>query len=188
MNMKKVKTYNIMLSRVFPVTHPKAGQDTDFPLKLERAMDCSRCELSGWAGDIKSTDYLKCDNPCFDGYLKLHTIRANYDLWKKRIDEVMAGEAELCLRQWTGKPYRSKTVVIKRLRWYDGVGIQKLTFPFGTLSELYIEDQKRCCVFSGIEKTLANNDGLSLDDWQAWFAGYDHSKPLAIIHFTNFRY
>ena len=163
--MKKVKTYNIMLSRVFPVTHPKAGQETGFAPKVMAAINNMPC-------------YLK----------KLHTIRANYDLWKKRIDEVMAGEAELCLRQWTGKPYRSKTVVIKRLRREDGVGIQKLKFPFGTLSELYIEDQKRCCVFSGIEKTLANNDGLSLDDWQAWFAGYDLSKPLAIIHFTNFRY
>ena len=162
---RKVKTYNIMLSRVFPVTHPKAGQETGFAPKVMAAINNMPC-------------YLK----------KLHTIRANYDLWKKRIDEVMAGEAELCLRQWTGKPYRSKTVVIKRLRCDDGVGIQKLEFPFGTLSELYIEDQKRCCVFSGIEKTLANNDGLSLDDWQAWFAGYDHSKPLAIIHFTNFRY
>jgi hypothetical protein len=35
---------------------------------------------------------------------------------------------------------------------------------------------------------LANSDGLSLRDFEAWFKGYDTSKSLAIIHFTNFRY
>ena len=34
---------------------------------------------------------------------------------------------------------------------------------------------------------LANNDGLSLSDWRGWFNGTDH-LPLAIIHFTPFRY
>ena len=28
--MKKIKTYNIMLSRVFPVNHPRAGEETGF--------------------------------------------------------------------------------------------------------------------------------------------------------------
>ena len=32
------------------------------------------------------------------------------------------------------------------------------------------------------------NDGLSLDDWFSWFNDYNLSKPMAIIHFTNFRY
>jgi len=166
MNMKKVKTYNIMLSRVFPVTHPKDGQETGFAPKVMAAINNMPC-------------YLK----------KLHTIRANYDLWKKRIDEVIAGEAELCLRQWTGKPYRSKTVVIKRLRWDDGVGIQRLKIdkcrgdkPTPVIEGWYMDGDWGCY------NMIANNDGLSLDDWQAWFAGYDHSKPLAIIHFTNFRY
>lgn len=157
--MKKVKTYNIMLSRVFPVTHPKAGQETGFAAKVMAAIN-------------NRPRHLK----------KLHTIRANYDLWKKRIDEVMAGKAELCLRQWTGKPYRSKTVVIKRLRCDDCVGIQKLNFNWSGTGLNFIEEKMLH------NSTLANNDGLSIDDWQAWFAGYDHSKPLAIIHFTNFRY
>ena len=40
-----------------------------------------------------------------------------------------------------------------------------------------------------IDKLLvAQNDGLSLEDWLSWFKNYDHTKPLAIIHFTNFRY
>lgn len=35
---------------------------------------------------------------------------------------------------------------------------------------------------------LAFNDGLNLDDWKAWFQDYDFTKPMAVIHFTKFRY
>ena len=37
---------------------------------------------------------------------------------------------------------------------------------------------------------LAENDGLTLADWEAWFSNpkYDLSEPMAIIHFTKFRY
>jgi hypothetical protein len=35
---------------------------------------------------------------------------------------------------------------------------------------------------------LAKNDGLSENDFCEWFRKYDLSKPMAIIHFTNFRY
>ena len=35
---------------------------------------------------------------------------------------------------------------------------------------------------------LAANDGLSTNDWLDWFKNYDLTKPMAIIHFTKFRY
>ena len=35
---------------------------------------------------------------------------------------------------------------------------------------------------------LSCNDGLSYYEWLNWFRGYDLSQPLAIIHFTFFRY
>ena len=35
---------------------------------------------------------------------------------------------------------------------------------------------------------LAANDGLSFNDWYEWFKAYDLNKPLAIIHFSEFRY
>ena len=35
---------------------------------------------------------------------------------------------------------------------------------------------------------LAKNDGLSLEEFKEWFKGYDLSQPMAIIHFTRFRY
>ncbi|WP_418988089.1 hypothetical protein [Bacteroides heparinolyticus] len=118
---------------------------------------------------------------------KLHTIRANYPLWEKRIKDIQNGNAVLSIRQWEGKPYRSKQVEIARLTAEDGVGIQKLSFYKD-------KDGVPSLKFFGIEgkyidrEVLANNDGLSKEDWQEWFSGYDLSKPLAIIHFTKFRY
>jgi hypothetical protein len=76
---------------------------------------------------------------------------------------------------------------------YDnGIGVQELRFYAGiytpcvggnTLNKA-IESRND---ISGIE-VLANNDGLSLKDFKDWFKGYDLSQPMAIIHFTKFRY
>ena len=117
---------------------------------------------------------------------KLHTIRANYTLWLKRIAEVQRGEAVLSVRQWSGKPYCSKQETIATLTAQDGVGLQQLTDLDTNAYGFYpcVRVDKR-----NIDKLLvAQNDGLSLEDWLSWFKNYDLSKPLAIIHFTNFRY
>ena len=153
-----------MLSRVFPKTHPRAGEDTGFKPKVFASFNNMPC-------------YLK----------KLHTIRANYPLWKERFDEVQRGEAIINLRQWLGEPYRSKTVLIKTLTAADGIGLQRLDFKMPDRGDqpFYVIDDS---MFFTTGKVLAQNDGLSLDDWQSWFKDYDWSQPLAIIHFTPFRY
>lgn len=112
---------------------------------------------------------------------KLHTIRANYEFWKTRFEQIEKGEACLSIRQWTGKPYRSKQVEIGRLTREDGIGIERLMFD----KSRFLPHVNYKPVGVG---NLANNDGLSLEDWSEWFKGYDLSKPLAIIHFTKFRY
>lgn len=89
----------------------------------------------------------------------------------------------MSVRQWTGNPYRSKQVEIASLTADDGVGIQKLSFSREMLS-FEIDDKG----FAIPESLLAENDGLSLEDWIDWFKGYDLDKPMAIIHFTKFRY
>ena len=117
---------------------------------------------------------------------KLHTIRDNYRLWAKRIAEVQRGEAVLSVRQWSGKPYCSKQETIATLTAQDGVGLQKLT-ELDTQAYCFypcVRIEKR-----NIDKALvAKNDGLLLEDWRRWFRNYDLTKPLAIIHFTSFRY
>ncbi len=118
---------------------------------------------------------------------KIHTIRANYPLWKRRIEEIQEGRAVLSIRQWTGKPYRSKQVEIARLTADNGIGIQKLSFDKdkdGVPSFKYLNINGKYID----REILANNDGLAEEYWQEWFRDYDLSKPMAVIHFTKFRY
>ena len=159
-----MKTYILMLSKRFPVNHPKAGQPTFFRDKI-------------LASVFHNQEY----------WQKLHTIRANYLLWEKRIKEVREGRAILSIRQWADKPYRSKTQEIVRLTASDGVGIQILEFDKdrdGMVSWNFFDIDGK---YPSLED-VAFNDGLTLEEWKAWFKDYDFSHPLAVIHFTPFRY
>lgn len=167
-----MNTYVITLSQVFPTTHPKAGIPTGFGHKLHAA-------INGWSDHA---------------FAKRHTIRANYPLWAKRFEQIERGEACLSIRRWTGKPYASRQEEIARLTKEDGIGLQELTFykdyrfsPAKYTLENFLIDGK---LNKGDIFMLAENDGLTLADWKAWFSNpkYDLSEPMAIIHFTNFRY
>ena len=158
--------YVITLSQVFPVTHSRKGEPTGFKDKFLNA--------------IKAVP---------EEWWKLHTIRANYELWKKRFEKIERGEACLCIRQWSGKPYRSKQVEIARLTREDGIGLQELRivnekYKGRGIMLGYVDGEQKNDFF----QTLSHNDGLSFNDWLEWFKGYNFNKPLAIIHFTKFRY
>ncbi len=112
-------------------------------------------------------------------YDKIHTIRGNYDLWLKRFEKINAGEAVLSVRVWSGKPYKSKQQEIFRYDYKRKIGIEKLMFE-------KVGDYQMPKLTDLI--TLAKNDGLSLQDFKDWFKGSDFSKPMAVIHFTDFRY
>lgn len=114
---------------------------------------------------------------------KLHTIRGNYELWKKRFDEIAKGKACLSVRYWTGKPYYSKQQEVFNLKNTDGIGIEKILFS-DYLFTCLINDT----IHSVSLETIADIDGLCLEDFKEWFKKYDLSKPMAIIHFTHFRY
>ena len=118
---------------------------------------------------------------------KVHTIRANYNLWEARIKEVQEGKAVLSIRQWFELPYRSKQDEITGLSNEDGVGIQKLTFNKDSNGEFFLEEFNIDGKYIEFDK-LAANDGLLTEDWYRWFKRYDLSKPMAVIHFTSFRY
>lgn len=163
-----MKTYVITLSQNFPAKHPRKGEPTDFRTKF----------LSARYSQEGGTLYVASD-----GKRKLHTIRANYELWRKRFEQIKRGEACLSVRQWSGKPYCSKQIEIARLTKEDGIGLQRLEFYNGCLQQPILS--------SGMTiraEMLAQNDGLLFEDWLDWFKSYDLSKPLAIIHFTTFRY
>ena len=163
------KTYYLTLSRVFPKGHPREGEATGFRESLLRALSQQ-----------------KNDNT--EGFLKIHTMRANWELWQNRFKKIDRGEAVLSVREWVGKPYAkgSSQREIALLSREDGIGIQKLRIkeldsflPFVYTDKYTIPVPMHA---------LAENDGLSDSDWKEWFRPYNLAKPLAIIHFTNFRY
>ncbi|MEZ3441572.1 hypothetical protein [Alistipes sp.] len=180
----KVKTYVIMMSKQFTKGHPKEGAPTEFADKILLGQNLSKdkCVLCrALRGDL---------------WPKIHTIRENYDYWAPRIKEVQEGRAVLSIREWTGKPYNSSPITICTLTAENGVGIQKVVFDESgrhTIREMVdnraphyrIDDES---VGSLDVAYIAHNDGLSFFDFANWFAKHDVRKPLAIIHFTKFRY
>jgi hypothetical protein len=184
--MKSKKTYVLTVSRQFMKSHPRAGEKTEFVCKILHTVN------HPGGSDL----YLRCGNECGVSCgrrlkePKIHTIRANYEYWKKRIDEVTTGEAILSVRYWSGKPYNSKQIEICQLDKYSGVGCVEIKFIFQDIMYPWLYSEKIAagliCDFP--TETIAKNDGLSLEDFKAWFKGYDLSQSMAIIHFTKFRY
>jgi hypothetical protein len=122
---------------------------------------------------------------------KIHTIRENYELWRKRVVEVQNGLAEISLRQWSGLPYKSIQVEIGRLTQKDEIGIQwvYMNDALVSLNKVRIRSEPAMraefiCAFD-----LAKNDGLTFHAFCDWF---NLSKQRyitgGIIHFTGFRY
>ena len=146
-----MKTFVLTVSKTFPKTHKRAGENTGFVWQISKLFTNENT--------------------------KIHTIRANYDLWEKRAKEINEGKAILSIRYWSHKPYYSKQVEICRL---IKIGVQKLEDPTNF-------------VFAPIDgKTInwdevAKNDGLSFNDFCEWFKVRKNS-PMAIIHFTDYRY
>ena len=179
--MKKLIRYRLPVSRRFPKGHPRQGEETRFIQKI-----LANENINADIEVFKTPEF--CDYSRHDFEPKLHTIRANYLLWEKRMKKVQAGEAVIELFYWEGKPYRSKQIVFATLNKDSGCGVQIIEFCkdkdgvpsikypiIGRKAEPEIAD-------------VAKHDGLSLEDFKAWFKGYDLSKPLAIIQFTKFRY
>lgn len=146
-----MKRFVLIVSKQFPKSHKKAGQDTGFVQNISKLFTSENT--------------------------KIHTIRSNYDLWNKRVKEINNGTAILSIRYWSDKPYKSKQVEFCQL---TKIGIEKLKHPNNF-------------VFASIENkqidwgVVARNDGLSFEDFCEWFK-VRQKKPMAIIHFTNFRY
>ena len=171
---KKMEMYVITLSRVFPVKHPRKGEPTNFETQLLNAV---------WRAHNMSIGF-----PQYG--MKLHTIRSNYALWSKRFKQIDAGKASISIRYWTGKPYHSKQIEICKLTKDDGIGIQKMEFL--AFQEGYRKDAgiwiAGHVIPMHLREQIAINDGLTLKDWDDLFSDYDKTEPLAIIHFTKFRY
>lgn len=112
---------------------------------------------------------------------KIHTIRANAD-WQKRLKNSHV----LTITTWKGAYKKSEKEIVKTITKEQGLGYELVEF----YNEVFA---KVTCPKTGKSvqvkyKELAKNDGLNVDDFNAWFENYDIQSPLILIHFTNFRY
>lgn len=118
---------------------------------------------------------------------KIHTIRSDAKgWWDKCAEAINSGRKYLSLREWVGRPYNSEQRILGER---DKIGLQTITMTYSSEDELPKAwvDGKEVSV-----KLLAQNDGLSVQDFVEWF----FSTPLyksnvfegKIIHLTDFRY
>lgn len=174
-----MKTYVLTVSRVFPCTHKRKGEETNFIEKISPVFCMA----------YSSCSHHDCGHCEFTIYPKIHTIRSNkngtsYERWSKKVKEIQEGKAILSIRYWSGKPYNSKQVEICQLDKDSGIGVQMIDFSDDYLYTVRVDGKR----ISFSCEMVAEHDGLSESDFEEWFKGYDFSKPMAIIHFTKFRY
>jgi len=178
----KIKTHVLWISPTFPHDHPRKGEPTYFVEKIKHG--------------VFGMSYLKDENMS-----KIHTCRADsknskkkkgaYEEWKRKIDEVNRGEAILSVRMWSGSAYNrlhdgSHPIEIAQFDKNSGIAVQELRFYPNWMGNIFYDNGDSPNLVMPNE--LSKNDGLSLEDFKAWFRKVDLSKPIAIIQFTKFRY
>jgi hypothetical protein len=181
-----MKTFVLTVSRTFPVTHKRKGCRTGFAEKILLGQGCPDCVQKYLPNKCNEILYPNClRNQIITP--KIHTIRANYPFWEKRIKQVHAGEAILKICYWRDPRGRflkgNELIEICQLDASSGIGVQKVNLSFRSLIS-----QVDGSVWNQNIDGIAKNDGLSFPDFKEWFKKYDLSEPMAIIHFTKFRY
>jgi hypothetical protein len=209
---RKIKIYRMPLSKTFPATHPRAGNKTYFEESIKRGVGCpdctkvrnpTSCYYCGKAG--KKIHTIRANHALWKtridevtaGRAVLVLCEWNGKPYSKDGSRGMfifgTGAVKDFIYDLKGnEKYMYAIPVID-----SGIGMQELYASmeddlFNRVRKLYEGDANIAIPFERLEiapiKELAKNDGLSLDDFKAWFKGYDLSKPMSIIHFTTFRY
>lgn len=148
----------LILSKKFMAGHPRAGEPTNFREKYLYA--CSHPHP--W----RDTDQ----------WPKIHTLRFNAKGYYKTGDVVS-------VRQWRGKPFRSKQEEIGQ----SAIRVEPIILE---AHDGYITELKTAVArMSFRPEVLAYNDGLTNFDFLTWFFPKGNGKLLVdIIHFTKYRY
>lgn len=164
----------LMLSQAFLMGHSKAGKPNYFVQQLTNA-------LRGYSEhEIQLPD----GSSIIVRGKKLHTIRENYEYWKEKTAKINAGEMELSIRVWSGKPYKSQQVEVARL---SHVSIQLVEMSYSVEDSqpiVYVDNVLK----PNIAEEMAKNDGLQLEDWTEWFFKKTNTFRGVILHFTDFKY
>ncbi len=122
---------------------------------------------------------------------KKHTIRGNADLWEHRANEINTGKAILSIRQWSGKPYGSGTRQIE-IGQLERLTTQRVTLDFSAPWNHFISvPQENGETHFPLFYEVAENDGLTVDDFLSWFQGRKKGSAVfhgVILHFTDLIY
>ncbi|MDR2384188.1 MAG: hypothetical protein LBD80_00800, partial [Tannerella sp.] len=129
---QRIKIYRMPIARVFPATHPRAGEKTHFTQAIINGQGCSVC--SGRHSSVICID-LNCNDASI--VKKIHTIRVfkpnSKKTWTDKIREVKDGKAVLVVYQWDGKPYSKEG--------------NTTLFVFGTdQTQGFINEQYKCAI------------------------------------------
>lgn len=119
---------------------------------------------------------------------KRHTVRNNYAYWERKITALKKQGGTLCIRQWSGKPYRSQQETVLEVP-ASVIGIQKVTIVRKGVNQLSVQ-------VDGCEvpiSEIAKNDGLNSVEFSEFLApilktSEGNETTFAVIHFTDFRY
>ena len=144
----------ITFSRVFPVKHSRAGQNTYFMENMQGSLFNTGVDLSKYINNPVT----HFSNNWWHKTPKSHTIRKGHR-WK-------VGD-KFSPRVWTGKPY-----VSKQYQFSDDVEIKKI-WEFQIIDTVfYVNGRKLTLTELAV---VAINDGLSLFEFIEWF---EHPTPF----------
>jgi len=166
----------ITFSRVFPSYHPRAGEPTHFIEKL-----WSSFGIEDNVAGLAYTRFLKLnENNQADANLVYHSLTEPFNFSGKKFHTIRGGKRwkvgdKFSPRVWSGKPYRSKQVILA-----TDIEIKKV-WNFELLHD--ISDNSPSIKIDGHFMTqeiylplIAKNDGLTLEDILEWF---QYPKPFS---------
>lgn len=137
---------------------------------------------------------------------KKHSCRGNANYWQEHLSSAQKAGRDVSIRQWEGKPYRSKqgTILDVPAKLCD---IQRVSIAVSSPTPRLLQDRDKKAIFwEGLTFTgwlnskeqidlneVAKNDGLTPEDFAAFiFPVFKQRQSryltFAIIHFTTFRY
>lgn len=163
----------LILSRVFPKYHPKAGKPTDF---VEQFWNSFNFKLNNDDELIYSFDLfdLQFVNPKLKhGFILSDfrkTLKNQVTLKSKKRYTIRKGNRFkkgdfFSPRVWSNKPYNSKQIIIDD----DREVLETFEIKITKDHQIYINDIWHCAYGSGAYNDLAENDGLRPEDFKAWF-------------------
>ncbi len=168
--MAKVRT----LSRQFMSDHPRAGQPTFFVEKFLNSMHVEFYRVNYY-------ELLKVINPDVDSMILFYFFESlNIGIFDKKSHTIRNGNHFktgdlISIRCWSGKPYKSK-----QIKLVPDIAVVKTYEAMIISGNLMINGQ----TYDHDIVSIANNDGLSENDFINWF-DFDKDFTGQIICWDN---